>query len=864
MGAALGCLKDEAAGQEQRSSGTAAKYAVKDVDAVKASPCESSKCPAPSESTEVDKGGKHHAALNKEPEAKQLEAKDVQEFSSVVEAPPSELIGNLLDPITGPACGLPYQVHYLGPPRPPCEDERLKTTKALERIDTEEDPEITSILKLASSIFKAPATLCALFDEKRVYITEEDGSVIPRGTFPWRWTLCGWSLAFKNPQILVIPDTHQDQRFAHNIKVTVSPGVRFYCGAPLIASNGHRLGTLCFADVKPRSFDAGSCMIMNNLSELVVRQLEKNIVLKAKTMDNQQLQAAYGCLQRTMDAFEHCVALIDTSSEAGWKIMYTNAAFTKLTGVERDKVLNQSLGQVFQSVDGATLPTQLLLGAVAKNRSGDVRKARLLNAATVKVFTLRFRPASKEALDDSTMAIGIPSFLPVADQGNNSQKYYFMTVDLANSGNPRSSISSTISSRFSSSYLSSTYSSSPDELEGLEMGHLLGKGTFGSVYYGTWFGTPVAVKIVQTDMKDVKTAGGASLEAVLSLQLRHPTIVSTLKCAVRKLGGGIMSGSVLKDVRDSVSSQQYVKADKQQGTSIADVGSPIPEDGILESHDHAPANNNAQGWAVIDYQSSDMEEVSGGFASAPHKSSEGHATSGDMFKSSPDLQDEGPAWNETWMIMEYADKGCLQDAIDRGWLLHKRSCLEGTPSMEAVTATALEIASALRYLHTNDVVHGDLSGWNIMLCSAGATATVGNRGFVAKVADFGLSRCLDVSKITTRNYGTLTHQPPETLVNGIVSKATDVYSYGVLLWQMYTGSRPWSGLTHAQIIMQVANKGAHLKWTDGVPAWYRDLADSCMHHDADQRPDFDGVIQTLERVQSGAADAGNVHTGTWN
>jgi GAF domain-containing protein len=57
-------------------------------------------------------------------------------------------------------------------------------------------------------------------------------------------TLCGWSLAFKNPQVLVIPDTHKDARFANNKKVVDGPKIRFYCGAPLVAFNGHRLGTL--------------------------------------------------------------------------------------------------------------------------------------------------------------------------------------------------------------------------------------------------------------------------------------------------------------------------------------------------------------------------------------------------------------------------------------------------------------------------------------------------------------------------------------------------------------------------------------------------------------------------------------------
>ena len=42
-------------------------------------------------------------------------------------------------------------------------------------------------------------------------------------------------------------------------------GVRFYCGTPLIGSNGHRLGTLCFVDSKPRKMEAHQCMILNNM-----------------------------------------------------------------------------------------------------------------------------------------------------------------------------------------------------------------------------------------------------------------------------------------------------------------------------------------------------------------------------------------------------------------------------------------------------------------------------------------------------------------------------------------------------------------------------------------------------------------------
>lgn len=69
-----------------------------------------------------------------------------------------------------------------------------------------------------------------------------------------------------------------------------------------------------------------------------------------------------------------------------------------------------------------------------------------------------------------------------------------------------------------------------------------------------------------------------------------------------------------------------------------------------------------------------------------------------------------------------------------------------------------------------------------------------------QVADFGLSKSLDIkTRIQTRTYGTITHQPPETLLHGLVSRETDTYSFGVLLWQMYTGSRPWAGMSHAQV-----------------------------------------------------------------
>lgn len=78
-------------------------------------------------------------------------------------------------------------------------------------------------------------------------------------------------------------------------------------------------------------------------------------------------------------------------------------------------------------------------------------------------------------------------------------------------------------------------------------------------------------------------------------------------------------------------------------------------------------------------------------------------------------------------------------------------------------ATAHEIAAALAYLHSQDLLHGDLTGGNILLASSG---DADERGFCAKVADFGLSRTLGSEPVDTGTYGTVTHMPPELLTTG--------------------------------------------------------------------------------------------------
>ncbi|GFH12752.1 predicted protein, partial [Haematococcus lacustris] len=191
------------------------------------------------------------------------------------------------------------------------------------------------------------------------------------------------------------------------------------------------------------------------------------------------------------------------------------------------------------------------------------------------------------------------------------------------------------------------------------------------------------------------------------------------------------------------------------------------------------------------------------------------------------------------------------DAVERGWLRDMQSGGQGRPNMSAILQTAYEVASALNYLHSHGVVHGDLSAWNVLLTSQGTPASGGHRGFIAKVADFGLSRCLEeVMAIQTRTYGTITHQPPETLSQGIVSRETDTYSLGVLMWQMYTGKRPWHGMTHGQIIMTVVEGSKSLEFPPETPEGFMALAMVCMAPAASDRPNMQTVCKVLQALRN--------------
>jgi len=191
---------------------------------------------------------------------------------------------------------------------------------------------------------------------------------------------------------------------------------------------------------------------------------------------------------------------------------------------------------------------------------------------------------------------------------------------------------------------------------------------------------------------------------------------------------------------------------------------------------------------------------------------------------------------EVWIVQEWCGMGTLGDKS----IVRKISQRGG---FKCIAEVCCEIASACSYLHSRGIVHGDLSGNNVLLC-VGHCA----KGFVAKVGDFGMARVLgDNDALETKSMGTVSSMPPELFVNDRPSLTTkvDVYAFGILLWIMCKGELPFDGLEPPQIVVMVATGRGDLTLPPDVPTELQSVYRDCTARLPGARLPFDKVIPSL-------------------
>jgi ribonuclease BN (tRNA processing enzyme) len=152
---------------------------------------------------------------------------------------------------------------------PPDEVERLVALNGLDILDTEPEERFDRTTRIAAALFDVPTAMISMVDLDRQWFKGRHGIQITET--PRDVSFCAHAIL--GDDILEVPDTLRDDRFADNPVVTGEPKVRFYAGVPLRAPDGHRVGTLCVLDNRPRSLTDSQRQLLRDLGQLVEVEL---------------------------------------------------------------------------------------------------------------------------------------------------------------------------------------------------------------------------------------------------------------------------------------------------------------------------------------------------------------------------------------------------------------------------------------------------------------------------------------------------------------------------------------------------------------------------------------------------------------
>lgn len=187
------------------------------------------------------------------------------------------------------------------PEIPENEVQRLKALRSLHLLDTLPEERFDRVTRMARRLFGVPIALVSLVDENRQWFKSNCGLEAATQT-PRDLSLCGHAILGND--ILLVPDTLQDTRFADNPLVTDAPHIRFYAGCPLSFSSDLKMGTLCLIDDKPRLFDAEDAVALRDLASMVEDELR---AFQASTSDElTQISNRRGFISLARHMLYHC------------------------------------------------------------------------------------------------------------------------------------------------------------------------------------------------------------------------------------------------------------------------------------------------------------------------------------------------------------------------------------------------------------------------------------------------------------------------------------------------------------------------------------------------------------------------------
>ncbi|WP_310059939.1 Stk1 family PASTA domain-containing Ser/Thr kinase [Arthrobacter ginsengisoli] len=200
--------------------------------------------------------------------------------------------------------------------------------------------------------------------------------------------------------------------------------------------------------------------------------------------------------------------------------------------------------------------------------------------------------------------------------------------------------------------------------------------------------------------------------------------------------------------------------------------------------------------------------------------------------------DQGEDDRVAYLVMEYIKGHTLRDVLkDRGALPPRLALALIDPVVEGLGAA-----------HDAGLIHRDIKPENVLIAEDGRI----------KLGDFGLARAISTSTSTGALIGTVAYLSPELVLGRQADARSDIYSVGIMLYEMITGRQPFDGEVPIQVAYQHVNSavGAPSERVPGLAAEIDELVQWCTANDPDKRPvDGNALLSELRHIRTNLSDA---------
>ncbi|CAI2162541.1 2206_t:CDS:2 [Funneliformis geosporum] len=179
-------------------------------------------------------------------------------------------------------------------------------------------------------------------------------------------------------------------------------------------------------------------------------------------------------------------------------------------------------------------------------------------------------------------------------------------------------------------------------------------------------------------------------------------------------------------------------------------------------------------------------------------------------------------------VMRYYENGDLHSYLDEA---------QGMLCWRDIVEMLWGISGGIEYIHENELIHGNIHGGNLLVENELDSIDI-------RISDVGL-HCLIDMKNSNGFYGVLPYIAPEILKGGLATKASDIYSFGIIMWTLSAGIRPFCNRPHDIKLATEIYLGHRPEIIDGTPNVYIQLMSQCWHSDHLKRPTASQLYELL-------------------